>query len=448
MSEKFHFPEGLYADIRIEETLSTGVCMLNGDLTRDSLMPETGALIRVYDGKMWYTASTNDLSEIQKELDALAELATPDPAICENPAIRLLEVNREERLVFEGENKLCNITRERFMKTLNHYVKECTGEPVPEVSSWSIGVEGTYQKKSFYSSKGSAIVYDYQLCSCGVFYCLTSDGQQLNGGKQFFGKTPEELLGHEKEVLAERDRYIDYLKNAVELEPGEYTCVLSPITTAMFAHESFGHKSEADFMLNDRRLRDEWVMGKKVGSDLVSICDSGELLRHGYIPYDDEGTRSRETWLIKDGVLTGRLHDSTSAAALSEELTGNSRAQDYRKRPVVRMTNTYLAAGKDSFDDIIADTKDGIYVYMVSDGTGSSTFVMNATVCYRIRDGKICEPCRVRMLTGSVFQTLFDIDRVGSDFEIFDSYTCGKMGQMVRVSAGGPTIRVRKLQVG
>ncbi|MBO4626590.1 MAG: TldD/PmbA family protein [Lachnospiraceae bacterium] len=448
MSEKYHFPEGLYSDIRIEESYSTTMSMFNGELTRDFARPEIGAMIRVYDGKLWYTTSTNDLSEIQKELDALAELATPDPAIYENPAIRLLEVNRDERLVYEGENKLCNITRERFMKVLNHYVEKCVDASVPEVSSWSIGVGGEYQKKSFYSSKGSAIVYDYQMCSCGIFYAITVDGQQINGGRQYFGVTPEEMFGHENEALAERDRYIDYLKNAVELEPGEYTCVLSPITTAMFAHESFGHKSEADFMLNDQKLRDEWVLGKKVGSDLVSICDDGALVQHGYIPYDDEGTKARATWLIKDGVLTGRLHDSTSAAALSEELTGNCRAQDYFRRPVVRMTNTYMAGGKDSFEDIIADTKDGIYVYMVSDGTGSATFVMNATVCYRIRDGKICEPIRVRMLSGSVFQTLFDIDRVGSDFEIFDTYTCGKMGQTVRVSAGGPTIRVRKLQVG
>ena len=84
---------------------------------------------------------------------------------------------------------------------------------------------------------------------------------------------------------------------------------------------------------------------------------------------------------------------------------------------------------------------------MVSNGTGSSTFVLNTTICYRIRDGKICEPLRVHMLNGSVFKTLFDIDRVGSDFELFDTYTCGKMGQHLRVSAGGPTIRVRTLQV-
>ena len=89
--------------------------------------------------------------------------------------------------------------------------------------------------------------------------------------------------------------------------------------------------------------------------------------------------------------------------------------------------------------------KDGVYVVDVSNGTGNSTFVMNPTLCYRIRDGKICEPVRVHMITGSVFQTLFDVDAVGDDFELFDTYTCGKGGQSVNVSAGGPSIRVKKL---
>ena len=446
MSQMYRFPEGLYADIRIEENCTAQLVKFNGELVRDKMQTEAGALIRVHDGKLWYTTSTNELSEIQKELDALAEFATPNPDIFEDPALKLLEVNTDERLQYE-DRKLENIERERFLRVLDHYAGLCEAENAPEKTTWAATINGEYLKKSFYSAKGSAITYDYQLCSAGAWCTFVVDGQPTEGGRQFFGVVPEDLFGNEDIVKAVFARYIDYAKNAVPIEPGEYTCILSPIATAMFAHESFGHKSEADYMLNDKVLRDEWVMGKKVGSDLVTIVDSGDLPNHGYVPYDDEGTKARETKLITNGVLTGRLHDSNSAATLAEELTGNCRAQDYGRSPVVRMTNTFLLGGKDSFEDIVADTKDGIYVYAVSDGTGNSTFVLNATVCYRIRDGKICEPVRVRMLTGSVFQTLFDIDRVGSDFTMFNEFVCGKMGQSVRVSAGGPSIRVKKLQV-
>ena len=200
-------------------------------------------------------------------------------------------------------------------------------------------------------------------------------------------------------------------------------------------------------MLNDKTLQDEWIMGKKVGNEKVSICDSGAMMNNGYVPYDDEGTKARETWLIKDGVLTGRLHDAHSAAVLKEELTGNSRAQNYSYTPMVRMTNTYMAAGTDNPEDMIKDVTDGIYVYEVSGGTGMSTFTMTPTLCYRIRDGKLAEPLRVHVITGSVFRTLFDIDAVGTDLILYDSGSCGKGVQNANVSLGGPTIRVKSLSV-
>ena len=218
MGEKIHFPENLYADIRIEEQCSVQLMKFNGELVTDRATQESGALIRVYDGKLWYTTSTNELDRLQEELDALAELAQPNPAIYEDPAIRLLEVNREERLLHEG-NKLANISRQRLLNVIDDYIGKCIDDEMPEVNAWSAGVGGSYMKKSFYSSKGSEIVYDYQMCSGGVWYTLGGNGQPMNCGKQFFGVTPEDLLGREAEILAERERYIDYLANAVDVEP-------------------------------------------------------------------------------------------------------------------------------------------------------------------------------------------------------------------------------------
>ena len=249
------------------------------------------------------------------------------------------------------------------------------------------------------------------------------------------------------EVKAQIDRYMTFAREAVDVEPGDHVCVLSPEVNAFFTHESFGHKSEADSMLSDKALRDEWVMGKQVGNVQVSIYDSGREIHHGYIAYDDEGTLPRPTWLIKNGVLTGRLHDANSAAILGEELTGNARAEDFSCSPIVRMTNTYMEAGSFTPEEIFSGVKDGIYVYSVTYGTGFSTFTMKPDLCYRIRDGKICEPVRANVITGSVFKTLFDIDAVGNDFCICDELWCGKSSQTALVSAGGPTIRVKSLNV-
>ena len=443
----YQFPKDLYADVRIEENYNLWLGVKNGDLDSDGLTKEAGAMIRVFDGTMWYTGTTNNLDEIQKELDNLATLATPNPEVLNHPAIQMLEVHKENVIRFDGEKDIRKVTRDQWKELLDGYIAACVDDSIPEINIWNAGVNCEYTKKSFYSSKGAEIHQDMQNCWLMMFYGFTVDGVTTFGGKAFSKIYLDELNGLEEEILKERDRYLDYAKNAVQAEPGEYTCILSPCTTAMFTHESFGHKSEADFMLNDKTLQEEWVMGKKVGNDLVSICDSGKLLNHGYAPYDDEGTKAGEVWLMKDGILTGRLHDAKSASTLNETLTGNSRAQSYKHFPVVRMTNTYMAAGKDDPEQMIKDIKDGIYVYMVDYGTGQATFTMKPSISYRIRDGKLCEPLRINVLTGSVFETLFEIDAVGTDFELFDTYTCGKNGQSVSVSAGGPSIRIKRLTV-
>lgn len=443
----YQFPKDLYADVRIEETFEFGMGIRNGEMEADGIAEELGAFVRVFDGNMWYTSTTNDIEGIQAELDNLATLATPNPDIFEHPMVKMLQVHQDTVLKFDGEKCLKNVSRAQRKDLLDTYIEACIDESMPEINLWATSIGASYKKKSFYSCKGSAIVQDEQSCTLRVGYGITVDGITTVGGKGICKLTFEELWGHEEEVISERDRYLDFAHNAVQVEPGDYTCVLAPIATAIFTHESFGHKSEADFMLNDKTLQDEWVMGKKVGNEKISICDRGNMLNKGYLAYDDEGTIAGETWLMKEGVLTGRLHDAKSASTLSEELTGNSRAQGYGCAPIVRMTNTFMAAGPDDPKQMIAEVKDGIYVYNVQGGTGNSTFTMKPDIAYRIRDGKLCEPLRINVLTGSVFQTLFDVDAVGIDCTIFDEGSCGKNGQSVNVSVGGPSIRVKKLTV-
>ena len=445
MKQEFRFPKDLYADVRIEESYQIWLHQENGEVKSDGDLSEVGAIVRVFDGNLWYTATTNSLDEIQGQLDDLAKMAKPNPDVLENEIVKSYEVHRDVRMNYEGENDLRKVTRADWKELLDAYIEKCVDPEIKECTYWNCGIGGNHLIKQFYSSKGAAIAYDYQCCNLSMFYGFTINGVTNYGGAYFVAMTEPELLGREKEIIEKRDAYLDYAKNAVDVTPGDYECVLAPIVTAMFTHESFGHKSEADFMLNDKTLRDEWVLGKKVGSEKISICDAGDMLNHGYVPYDDEGTIAGKTYLMKDGILTGRLHDVKSAGILGEAKTGNSRAQSYHHQPIVRMTNTYMEAGTDNLEDMISGIRDGIYVKEVSNGTGNSTFVMNPTLCYRIRDGKICEPIRVHMITGSVFQTLFDVDAVGTDFELFDTYTCGKGGQSVNVSAGGPSIRVKKL---
>jgi TldD protein len=184
----------------------------------------------------------------------------------------------------------------------------------------------------------------------------------------------------------------------------------------------------------------------------LNLYDDGAAPRlRGSIAYDDEGVPAQKTWLIRDGVLAGRLHNRETAALLGECPTGNARATSYRYAPQVRMTNTAIAPGDGgSLHDLIKDIELGVYA---CDWSGGETLLEDFTFVarhgYMIRHGELAEPLRAMTLTGNVFETLQRIDGIGSDFAWDDSSgDCGKGAEGLPVCDGGPHLRVRGVLVG
>ena len=240
------------------------------------------------------------------------------------------------------------------------------------------------------------------------------------------------------------------MRNSVPVEAGKYPVVLSPMAAGVFAHESFGHKSESDFMLSDESMKNEWQLGKTVGSPILSIAECGSVQDTGFVPYDDEGTKARKNYLIKNGVLAGRLHSAMTAAALDEELTGNARAIDCTFEPIVRMTTTYIEGGDLDFDELIAPIEKGYFIKTINHGSGMSTFTIAPSVAYEIVNGKLGRPVQISVISGSVFETLGLIDGLTKDVELLSFVTggCGKMEQMgLPVGFGGPYVRVSTMNV-
>lgn len=203
-------------------------------------------------------------------------------------------------------------------------------------------------------------------------------------------------------------------------------------------------------MVGDENMKREWAIGTRVGAELLNIVDTGMEEGSGYVPFDDEGTRAKKTYLIRDGILSGRLHSAMTAAALKEELTGNARAVSFQFEPIVRMTATYVEPGKSTKEELIAGVKKGIYISDYNHGSGMSTFTIAPNKAYMIRDGHLAEPVKISVITGNVMHTLHEIDGLSAEFELcsFALGGCGKMEQFpLRVGMGGPYMRVNHLTV-
>jgi TldD protein len=239
--------------------------------------------------------------------------------------------------------------------------------------------------------------------------------------------------------------------SAPSVTGGKYTVILDPTLAGTFAHEAFGHLSEADHVYENDRMKELMVLGKRLGSGILNIIDDGTLPgQAGTHRYDDEGVRTGETYLIRDGILVGRLHSRETAAKMGEAPTGNARSIGYQYEPIVRMTNTYITEGESSFHDMIKDVKLGLYALDMFGGqTTMEMFTFSAAYGYMIRDGEIAELVRDVVLTGNVFETMMNIDMIGDTLGWAPGGGCGKGGQNgLRTGVGGPHIRIQDVVVG
>ncbi|MEM3356621.1 MAG: TldD/PmbA family protein, partial [Candidatus Bathyarchaeia archaeon] len=321
--------------------------------------------------------------------------------------------------------------------------------------------------------------YDNRVKSCtidyldltGTSYFVNSDGTCINQDRLYvwsritatamrngvFTFSREEIgstAGYEifddnaPETLGEKvaKRAIEQLA-AKPPKGGKFPVVLGPNVVGVFVHEAFGHLAEADLALSGGVLADN--LGKKIGSDFVTFYDDGTISgAFGSFRYDDEGVPAQKTLLIKDGVVTGLMHNRETAQKFNVEPTGNARAEDFRVEPIIRMRNTYMAPRDHSLEELVEDVRFGYYFKSFRGGQANldGTFQVGIQEAYEIINGEISEPVRNASISGNTLETLFKVEAVGKDFELWPG-RCGK-GQTAFVCDGGPHIRVKEVIVG
>jgi len=215
-------------------------------------------------------------------------------------------------------------------------------------------------------------------------------------------------------------------------------------------HEACGHSLEASSVAYGQS-QFAGKLGQQIANPKVTAIDDGTIPNAwGSINIDDEGTPAQRNVLIENGILKSYMIDKFNGRRMGMASTGNSRRQSYAYTPTSRMTNTYIAAGEDKNEDIIASIEYGLYAASMGGGsvnpvTGEFNFAVNEG--YMIRDGKICEPVRGASLVGKGSEILQNIDMVGTDMEQAQGM-CGSSSGSVPTNVGQPLVRVSSITVG
>ena len=395
-----------YVDVRQEVNHLSLINFIDYSLEDIVSEIKTSYFIRVFHNGYWFYASTPDLERIEPTIHRLIREANRLKAEASSFEADTDRTN-EELILFSKDNPTLIKTDDK-KRLLSDYQEVFRNEG--RIVTLTSKYMDYYNIKTFKSSTG--LYYSYDRSACGLRFEFTlREGDDIYTTKhQISGAAYNDILNKERDIE-------DYLKEATtfiharSVKPGNYPVILNELVAGVFAHESFGHKSEADFMVGDEEAMKEWEIGKRVGSSILSIVDEGDLVgTSGYCPFDDEGTKGGKNYLISEGRLSGRLHSRETAGLFKEAPTGNARALDAEFEPIVRMTNTFIEPGDMSLNEMLSSIKEGVYIKNIKYGTGMSRFTIAPDMAYMIRDGSVAEPIRVSVISGNVFETLSLID--------------------------------------
>ena len=306
------------------------------------------------------------------------------------------------------------------------------------------------EEKAIATSDGAAAAVRFAQPEISLSAIAEKDGERasgnkgagVNGGWNCLFRHPS-LEG----VVEETAKIAVDLLDAKYPEGGQKIVILAPSVVGLLCHEAVGHTVEADFVKSGSVA--QGMIGKRVASDLVTMCDSGRETIAGYavgnLPFDDEGVETENTVIINNGMLSSYLHNRETAQEFGVAATGNARAWLFNDEPIIRMRNTYLMPGSSTLAEMIAGVEDGYLVDGAGGGQADSNgeFMFGTGYVHRITKGKKGALLREATLSGIAFEVLKTVDAVSKEFrwDLGTGY-CGK-GQAAKVDAGGPYVRCR-----
>ncbi len=439
-----------FTEIRLERTWTSAVSFRGRRLESATASEDQGGFVRaLLRGCGWGVAAFTSLDQLATMVARAGELSR---ALRLERPIRLADVPpREADVILDLDGDVRGVPlaeKKRLLEAYNAEMLAVDDRIVDTLASyydavteyWYVNSEGTvlHELRPDVTLSGSAVARRDGIIERGL---------ESVGWRRGWASVQDRAAGFRQAAT----RAVALL-DAPRVKGGTYPVVLDPELAGVFIHEAFGHLSEADFIYENPQAREMMTLGRRFGNAVLNAGDNGAAAGlRGTLPFDDEGTPTQDTVLIREGVLVGRLHSRETAAAMGERPTGNARATSFRHPPIVRMTNTYIGNGRGSFADLIKDIKLGVYACSAFGGqTLLENFSFTAAYGHMIRDGVVAELVKDVVIAGNLFQTLERIDHIAGDFRWNQmGGGCGKGGQFpLPVTEGAPHVRIEQALVG
>jgi TldD protein len=459
-----------YADARLVKEESESLTVRNQEMEGIDRSVSEGVGIRVLVDGYWGFAATarTDGEDIHTTAELAVEVAKAASRLPREP-VRLSEV---EPAVASWESPVERDPFEVPLKEKVELLMEASArmQSVEGVTFAEAGIDLYRRRTAFASSEGAAIEQTIVNSGGGI------EATAIDGGEMQRRSFPNSFRGHLTAAGWEHIPTLGLLENAegtgreaVELLgakecPSEVTTVvLDSGQVELQVHESVGHPVELDRVLGmeESYAGSSFVKpsdrGKlRYGSELVSITADASIPGGlGTFAYDDEGVPAQRVPILVDGVFQNFLSSRETAPVIGAASTGAMRADGWANLPLIRMTNINLEPREGTLEEIIADTKDGLFFstnqsWSIDDHRVN--FQFGCEIAWRIRDGKLAEMYKNPNYTGITTEFWGSCDAIAGpdDWVLWGTPNCGKgqPGQVARVGHGVSPARFRNVRVG
>ncbi len=460
-----------YADIRVVEGQTETISIKNGVVQQLDFTDTIGFGVRVLLDGAWGFASSRELTK-----DEVARVTGLAFEIAKASALTAVEkVDLGPAITNQGiyqtpfEIDPFSISLEDKLELLLVADAEMAKVEGPRIRTadmrfwrtkkWFANSEGAFTEQTIVESGGgisaTAVAQgDVQVRS----YPNSFRGQFSTGGWEIVKKL--DLPGNAQRVAGEAVA----LLSADPCPTGLTTnLILGGSQLALQIHESCGHPTELDRVYGTEAayagtsfLTTEKLDTFQYGSEVVNLTqDSIRSLGLGTFGWDDEGVPAQSTPLVKDGLFVGYLMSRETASKLGKESNGCMRASGWNRIPLVRMTNVSLEPGTWDFDDLIADTEDGVYMetnrsWSIDDKRYN--FQFGTEVGYEIKNGKLGRLLKNCTYTGITPEFWNNCNAVCKDdhWRMWGTPNCwkGQPPQVAHTGHGAAPARFRNVRVG
>ncbi len=459
-----------YADVRVEKVKIQSIAIKNGKAEEISDSESYGFGIRTLVNGRWGFASSSKVNEeeVQKIVALSCEIAKASAFLKKKDVVLSPVEPIKENYETPVEINPFTVSLEKKLSTLYEAEEILRKERDIKISQASMNF--IFKDKTFASTEGTWIKQKIMMSGAGIAataigesdvqirsYPNSHGGQFTTSGYELIDKL--RLKDNAEKIAGEA---VALLK-AEECPSKITTVVLGGSQLALQVHESIGHPIELDRVLGTEVslagtsfLTPDKLNHLKIGSDIVNITADATIPQGlGTFGYDDEGIPAKKVDIVRNGLFIGYINSRETAAETGQSCNGTMRADGWNRIPLIRMTNINLLPGEPSFKELIADTKDGIYLetnksWSIDDKR--LNFQFGTEIGWEIKNGKIKGMLKNPNYTGITPEFWNACDAISNkdSWIIWGTPNCGKGEpmQVAQTGHGASPARFRNIQVG